>query len=217
MKHLKVFETQNNYSGFKSSNEYVEPNVSFISEDGVVYFNPVDNSMKVFCTFNATSDKNKAIYSTNNIKSLKINGELINIDGMSEYHFTTEGVYNVEIEILQPGIDGIFTDGNPYVGNSCITSLEIPSSIERLDVTVISKASLLKELTIGEGCKYIGDNVFYYAPIEKITCYAKQAPELGYEPFAYHSYNGVLRVPKGSDYSSWISKLGYDRWTVEYI
>lgn len=50
---------KNNYSCFKSSNEYVEPNVSFISEDGVVYFNPVDNSMKVFCTFNVTSDKNK--------------------------------------------------------------------------------------------------------------------------------------------------------------
>ena len=52
--------------------------------------------------------------------------------------------------------------------------------------------------------------------LNSITCYATTAPTFGYNAFKNLSSSGTLRVPQGSDYSTWLSILG-SGWTIEYI
>ena len=53
--------------------------------------------------------------------------------------------------------------------------------------------------------------------LNKITCLATTAPILGGSAcLSGVATNGVLKVPTGSNYSKWLSKLGAG-WTVEYI
>lgn len=48
MKYLKLFESNSDYEGFVNSDEYVLPNVSYISSGDVVKFSPVVKSTSQF-------------------------------------------------------------------------------------------------------------------------------------------------------------------------
>ena len=96
--------------------------------------------------------------------------------------------YNiVDEEIVKLG-------GQVYYNSQKITSLTLPNTL-----TDIGEYSI-------NSCGYL----------KTITCYATTAPTLGSGALKHLSSNGKLRVPQGSDYSTWKSVLG-SGWTVEYI
>ena len=82
----------------------------------------------------------------------------------------------------------------------------------------------LTGVTIGSAITDIAGSCFFYCEsLCDITCLATTAPTLRtegssptYYPFTNVSSTGVLRVPTGSDYSSWLSILGTG-WTISYI
>ena len=74
----------------------------------------------------------------------------------------------------------------------------------------------LTEVELPSTLNYVGSTCFGYTPLSSITCRALQAPRLSYNAFNYLPTTGILRVPEGSDYSSWVEALP-NGWTVEYF
>ena len=72
----------------------------------------------------------------------------------------------------------------------------------------------LTEVELPSTMSYIGDWCFASTGINTITCYAKQAPDLGESVFNNIPQNGTLRVPEGADYSAWLAALP-EGWKIE--
>jgi hypothetical protein len=52
MKYLKKFQTNADYQAFKSSSEYVEPNLSAIENDNTIFYEPVKPTLITFTISN---------------------------------------------------------------------------------------------------------------------------------------------------------------------
>ena len=89
--------------------------------------------------------------------------------------------------------------------------------METLLSYVFSEMENLERIILPNSLKYIGDYGFSRCfSLKNITCLSKTAPELGGNMFDVAPDNGVLRVPTGSDYSSWLNALP-SGWIIEYI
>ena len=93
-KHLKKFQTDKEYQAFKSDGtKMLIPNVSYIRGSKYCYFTPLNGKPSgpeqpvepevvyptIHATFNATADNPMAFMETGNIKSLKIDGNQIDV------------------------------------------------------------------------------------------------------------------------------------------
>jgi len=74
----------------------------------------------------------------------------------------------------------------------------------------------LTEADLPSTLTYIYHQCFSYTGLTSITCRAKQAPELSHSVFNGMPNSGTLRVPEGSDYSSWLSALPAG-WKIKYF
>ena len=95
-----------------------------------------------------------------------------------------------------------------------MTSIEIPDSVTTIGDGAFSCCRELTDVTIGSNVTTIGDSAFDDSNCCKIFCKPLNAPLLG--SVGFHRNDGILYIPYGSDYSSWLSKLG-DGWTTEHI
>ena len=129
--------------------------------------------------------------------------------------------------------------GSVFRGCTSLTSVIIPDSVTRISDSAFSGCTRLRSVTIPDsvtsignsafrGCSgltsvvipdsvtSIGNNAFRGSRLNSITCLATTAPILGGDVFAYLLTSGILYVPSGSDYSSWLSELS-SNWSIEYI
>jgi hypothetical protein len=93
----------------------------------------------------------------------------------------------------------------------------IPDSVTSLGNSVFAWSSM-ESIIIPASVTQIGQNAFGQCTnLTSITCLAKTAPRLSFYEYSLSvNSNGVLRYPKGSDYSNWI-KLLPKGWTTEEI
>ena len=114
--------------------------------------------------------------------------------------------------------DSVTEIGNGAFENcSSLTSVTIPNSVTRIFGYAFSNCSSLTSITIPSSVTNIGYGAFWYCTsLTSITCLATTAPTLGSIVFSNLPANGKLYVPSGSNYSSWLSKLG-SGWTIENI
>ena len=91
--------------------------------------------------------------------------------------------------VVEEGITGLCQEA--FKGYGSLTDAELPSTFA-----------------------FIGNNCFEGTGVTTITCYAKQAPVLGTSAFKGLPKDGTLRVPEGTDYSSWLNALP-DGWKIE--
>jgi hypothetical protein len=131
-----------------------------------------------------------------------------------------------------------------YAFSSCdfLTKITIPSNIKTIGVGAFSDCINLTEVIFEDNCQItiLNDETFYACysltsitipdsvtsignqafnnclSLTSITCYATTAPTLGSYALKQLSLTGTLRVPQGSNYSTWLTALG-DGWTIEYI
>lgn len=120
-----------------------------------------------------------------------------------------------------------------------LTSIIIPDSVTSIADRAFESCNDLISVNLGNGVITIGGSAFAYCVsltsitipdsvtsigtyafhscdnLTEITCYAVTAPSVEMS-FTYMPTNGVLKVPSGSDYSSWLSELP-SGWVVEYI
>ena len=112
--------------------------------------------------------------------------------------------------------------GSAFQNCKSLTSINIPDSVISIGFQAFSECSGLTSVVIGSGVTTIGDNAFEYSlSLNEITCLAPTAPSITSSTFMDVKQGGILKVPTGSDYSSWMSTsnyyLGSYNWTVEYI
>ena len=230
MKYLKYFKTDADYQNYYNSDDFVTPNVSYVEDTKIVYYKATNT---IFATYSATVDNKLAIANTSNVKSLKVNGN--NVSFGNAYYFESNGEYKVEIELINDSIingviydegwnplsSSMFYDAKNNIG-SCLTSITIPGSVTSIKASAFSWRSSLTSITIPDSVTSIGEGAFSdCSNLNVITCRATTAPSIMSNTFEGIKSNGLLKIPAGSDYSSWMSTgnyyLGKYNWTTEVI
>ena len=119
--------------------------------------------------------------------------------------------------------------GVTYIGrvafNNCkglTGELIIPDGVITIDQYAFYNCKKLKSVIIPNSVTTIGNYVFGSCSIlQSITCLAPTAPSINMQTFGEVPDRGILKVPSGSDYSSWMRStqyyLGYYNWTIQYI
>ena len=105
------------------------------------------------------------------------------------------------------------------------TSLDvvyIESDVASIGERVFYSCSSLTSVVISSGVTSIGSEAFSFcSSLNEITCNAITAPTISRYAFRNVKSGGILKVPAGSNYSSWMSTndyyLGKYNWTIEYI
>lgn len=106
---------------------------------------------------------------------------------------------------------------NAFLSCYGLTNIEIPNSVYYLDMHVFQECSNLKTITFGNSVKSLGDNIFNFcSSLDTITSLSITAPTICENTFRDVNSNGVLKVPSGSDYNSWLNVLP-SGWTIEYF
>ena len=112
--------------------------------------------------------------------------------------------------------------GNAFDDCSSLTSITIGNSVTSIGRSAFYGCSSLTSITIGNSVTSIGHNAFRdCSSLNEITCLATTAPSVTTYTFYNVKQNGLLKVPAGSDYSSWMSRdyyyLGSYKWTKQEI
>lgn len=98
-----------------------------------------------------------------------------------------------------------------------VTKMEIPEGVKAIGEGAMRGYLTLAEVILPSTMNKVDANAFYFcSALNKITCYAKTAPTIIGNPFASIAANGVLSVPQGSNYLSWLSQLP-NGWMLNYI
>ena len=151
--YLPLFNTNADYEAYKNNPKKVLlPNVSYVQEDGVCYFNSIPT---IYATYNATSENMLAINSANYIKSLKIDGTYITTNGRltKPYYFETEGVHEMEIEFTD------YTIINYMFSNTCITNFSA-QHITSIGDFAFQMCKNLSSVDLGNSVTSIGTGAF---------------------------------------------------------
>ena len=106
-----------------------------------------------------------------------------------------------------------------FVGCTSLTSITIGNSVTSIGNEAFAGCTSLTSITIGNSVTSIGVRAFNgCSSLNKITCFATTAPSIGSNTFSEIKQNGLLKVPAGSDYSSWMSTgdyyLGKYNWHI---
>lgn len=110
-----------------------------------------------------------------------------------------------------------YYDNAPYYSKrSTIKKLIVEDGVVGLCWAAYADYKNLSEAVLPSTLKYIDGNCFNSSGLTSITCYAKQAPALGEDVFGNIPNTGVLHVPEGTYYSSWLRALP-SGWSVEYF
>lgn len=139
--------------------------------------------------------------------------------GLDSYYFETTGKHYVEIELFDNYIP------MQMLGYYDLTNVEISESFNKIRDKAFDNSDKLVSLNIPSSIKYISNlGVFAYCDnLQEIKFNSTVAPiiydshviESKYpSPFTGIAETGVLKYPKGSDYSAWIALLP-EGWTTE--
>lgn len=134
--------------------------------------------------------------------------------------------------------NGVTTIGRlAFRYNMALENVTMPNTVTIIEGGCFSDTGI-KTLVIPEGVITIKSQAFQHCAVESITfpstletieyeafdmcfnlssitCLATTAPAVGSDAFQ-GGLSGTLRVPTGSDYSSWLNALGSE-WQIEYI
>lgn len=112
--------------------------------------------------------------------------------------------------------------GGAFRNCSGLTNVTIPNSITNIGDSAFYKCTGLTSIEIPNSVTSIGDYVLSFCTqLNEIISLNPISPKINTKTFYGVIENGVLKIPKGSNYSSWMSTssyyLGYYNWTIEEI
>ena len=118
---------------------------------------------------------------------------------------------------LSEGIETI--DSQAFYGNA-ITTLKLPSTLTSFDSYIVNSCPYLSSIILPHNIQKIGTLFGTCQRLAYIACQSATAPILEAENiFEDLPDNGVLVIPEGADYSTWMSSenLGGKNWTTVYM
>ena len=221
MKYLKLFNQDAEYQQFKETEDYILPNVSFIQESNSVAYNPYEEvqETRLVCTYNVTNTTSvtQLYQDGSGFTSMEVDGVLQD-SLIGDYTFDTVGEHTVKFELTNSTTIGI----QAFFECKELTSVVIPNSVTTISLAAFSKCGKLTSVVIPNSVTTIGNLAFISCSgLTEIVCHAPTAPTINNGVFKNVKTGGVLKVPAGSDYSTWMSEdegyFGYYNWTIEYI
>ena len=139
------------------------------------------------------------------------NGSILNGPNLESVDISYNNPYYYTI----PGSNALFrvSDDVMVAGGICTT---IPEGVTELAREAYNYNGYLTTVTIPSTVTTIGNYCFTNCThLTEIICLATTAPTIGTGVFNF-SQSGILKVPTGSNYSTWLSALP-SGWTVQYI
>lgn len=195
-KYINFFELIQEYESYKNGEDFILPNVNLIAENNKLIFNPDVElaSPNLVAVYNVTDISQETMlignYASSNIVSMIVDGVETDVD--MYYQFNTIGLHTVEF-ILD---DKTKMPQHVFYDVRELVSVEVPESITIIDGTFIFLSNISENLS----------TIVFNGKIAP-------SPEQLYLQRG-SSVNGVLKYPKGADYSAWIALLP-EGWTTE--
>ena len=115
--------------------------------------------------------------------------------------------------------EGIETIGSQAFYGNAITTLKLPGTLTSFDRYIVNSCPYLSSIILPNNIQKIGTLFGTCQRLAYIACQSATAPILEAENiFEDLPDNGVLVVPEGADYSTWMSSenLGGKNWTIVY-
>ena len=217
-------------------------NISFtFSFDEFKYFTGVtsivkdafygSNIVSITIPDSVTSIGGRAFYNCSSLTSITIPDSVTSIGGDAFSNCDSLPVEN-NLRYADTYLDGAvdrslstytIKKGTKWIGESAfircsnLTSITIPDSVTSIGEYAFDNCSSLTSITISDSVTSIGEYVFNgCSNLNEIICFATTAPSIWGTTFTGLNSYGTLRIPAGSDYSSWKNSLGF-RWTTEEI
>ena len=178
-------------------------------------FNTVGKHVVEFVLDDPTTMGDSTFYGCTELASVVIPNSVTSINNGTFDGCTSLTSITIPDSVTTIG-DGAFQDC------TSLTSIMIPDSVTYIGGGAFGSCTSLTSVTIGNSITSIIPGAFSgCTSLNEITCLATTAPSIQNGTFANVKENGILKVPTGSDYSSWMITdpvyLGYYKWTVEYI
>lgn len=141
MKYLKLFKQQTDYQSFIKSDKFVTPNVSFATEENIIFCNPLEE--------NPSLPNNMIRYTASGkLSEISINYSVVShefVDGVGTITF------NEDVTKIRSGA---------FQYRSSLTSIEIPNSVTEIGDYAFNTCSHLTSIVIPDGVTKIGQNAF---------------------------------------------------------
>ena len=115
--------------------------------------------------------------------------------------------------------EGVELIDSQAFGSTAITTLKLPSTLSPSSVLIVNSCPHLTSIILPQNLQKIGNLFGTCSRLTYIACKSKTAPVLDVaDIFKNLPDNGVLVVPEGADYSTWMSSenLGGKNWTIVY-
>ena len=98
-----------------------------------------------------------------------------------------------------------------YIRQSQFSKIIVGRGLTKIDSSFSSQP--IGSISLPSSLTNITGYAFNNSSISKIKCYATTAPTLSGQPFFNVPATGIIYIPKGADYSSWMSATGLSGWT----
>lgn len=139
------------------------------------------------------------------------------VAGVADAKITYTTSDNTALDDLSPSWGNAKIIANTYVnGTGTIIFDRYPTYVPKDEFNTQYHHGNLASINLPNSITEIYESAFAGSPITSITCYATTAPTIGDSSLTnLNENNGVLNVPNGSDYSTWMAHL--PNWTINYI
>jgi hypothetical protein len=202
MKHLKLFNNIQDLENYKSSDNYVLPNVSLTKDDYMLYFNDNNTSAIVYAIAQESYSDRGVLYSLENVKSLKIDNEYVDLDTIDiPFSFYDENEHTMEIELIDETVfPKIFSNYNPqqtgsgYYAPMSLKKVILPNTIETISDCALAYNNLT-EIILNSPLKTIGEYAFFNCRALMSTLDLSSVKTIGKQAFYSCGINLLAGLP----------------------
>ena len=161
-KYTKRFATHSLYTTFKSSVDYLEPNISVCDDNNNIYYNPMVIETIFIAKFNVTNTTNPTslFNNPNLLKEIEIDGiKYTGNDIFQHYNHTFETVGEHIIKYTFTEVKNNLTS-DCFAGKANMVSIILPNTITSIGDSAFGSCSSLTSITIPNSVTNIGCGAF---------------------------------------------------------
>lgn len=218
-----------------NTSEQIHPNDFYkkiLSIRHYVDCNSLDHIELVY-NVSTTSSATKLYQSLNNVTEMYVDG--VKVDVANSYKFSSTGRHTVKLYGVTAIGNRAFAQSTSLISVALSNKVRsigeyafyLCNSVEKISMSdtvtsvgnfAFSYAHGLETIELSKNLSSLGSSCFYEcSSLKEIISRATYAPEVDVYTFQYISKGGVLKVPRGADYSSYDLWLSLYNWTVEEV